>query len=86
MPVGRPGNFRALVGTSTQSPLSRFDGGGPPWSRVDGVLIADQAIDLWNNLDLIAPINATAGPPHNTATTKKPPAIAAAASPSPSRT
>jgi hypothetical protein len=57
---GLPGSYLALVGTSTKAPLSRFDAGGPPWSRVDGVLLQPAAADLWTNYDVLAPLDVTA--------------------------
>jgi hypothetical protein len=44
--AGLPGSFRALLATFAASAAGRFDAGGPPWSRVDGVLVVAAAPHL----------------------------------------
>jgi len=43
---GHPGTFRALLAAAGRSAASRFDPGGPPWVRVDGVPLAASAMAL----------------------------------------
>jgi hypothetical protein len=50
------GTFLALLATTTASPISRFSTAGPPWVRLDGVLLADTAADLANE-NTIATLN-----------------------------
>jgi hypothetical protein len=45
--LANPSSFRALLATSTASAASRFVD-GLPWARVDGVLVANTASDLFN--------------------------------------
>ncbi len=52
-----PGNYRALLATDSASAASRFDLSGQPWVRLDGVAIVEQASDLGDPEQLIAPIN-----------------------------
>ena len=56
--AGRTGTFRALIGTSTASAVSRFSAGAP-WVRYDGVAIAPTASQLLAGL-IDAPILKTA--------------------------
>ena len=39
--LGLSGTFLAVLSTSTASAASRFDLGGPPWVRLDGIQLAD---------------------------------------------
>jgi hypothetical protein len=39
----RSGSFKAVIATTEASPASRFDLGGPPWVRVDGIRLAPTA-------------------------------------------
>jgi len=41
-----PGTYRAFLGTTQACPMSRFDVGGAPWARVDGVVLAATASDF----------------------------------------
>ncbi len=58
--AGVPGNFLALVATSTQSALSRFDTSGPTWVNMLGVPLANTAAALTVVSHLDAPPNFTA--------------------------
>ncbi len=53
-----PGSYRALLATNAASAASRFDAGGPPWVRVDGVVTAWRADELFAG-PRVAPINRT---------------------------
>ena len=57
--AGLPGTYRAFLATTQASGMSRFDVGGAPWVRVDGVVLAatgtDFAAGKW-----LAPLNVTA--------------------------
>ena len=48
--AGLPGSYLAWLGTSTSEPEDRF-GDGPPWRRVDGVLLATTALEFLAPLD-----------------------------------
>lgn len=48
--VGLPGQFAALLPTSSASAASRFSKTGPTWVRVDGVKLAPTAADFLNGL------------------------------------
>jgi hypothetical protein len=56
--AGLPGTYRALLATTTASGMSRFDLGGAPWVRIDGVVLGETAADFaagrW-----LAPLNVT---------------------------
>jgi hypothetical protein len=54
-----PGTFKALLGTSTASAISRFDISGPTWVRTDGIPLADSAL-AFANADLTASPSVTA--------------------------
>lgn len=57
----RPGLYRALLGTQTESAISRFDQFGEPWVRVDGLLINETVADFVDFATRpIAPINSEA--------------------------
>ncbi len=58
--AGVPGSFLALVATSSQSALSRFDTSGPPWVNMLGVPLANTAAALTVVSHLDAPPNFTA--------------------------
>lgn len=58
--AGLSGRFLALVATSTQSALSRFDTSGAPWVNMFGVPLADTAAALSIAPHLDAPPNVTA--------------------------
>jgi hypothetical protein len=61
-----PGTFRALLGSSTASAISRFDVSGPTWVRTDGIPLADSALAFANG-DLTASPSLTAlGTPAST--------------------
>lgn len=53
--AGLPGTFEAFVATSTASAASRFDLGGAPWVRPDGVSVVAAAAHLTDRR-LLAPI------------------------------
>ena len=44
--AGLPGTYRAFLATKQASAMSRFDLGGAPWVRVDGVVLATTASDF----------------------------------------
>ncbi len=44
--AGLPGSFLAVVATSTDSALSRFDTTGEPWVNMNGVPLSDTALSL----------------------------------------
>jgi hypothetical protein len=44
--AGKPGTFKALLGTSKASAISRFDTSGAPWVRVDGLPLLPSARDF----------------------------------------
>jgi hypothetical protein len=46
--AGLPGTFLAMLATSTATAASRFDLAGPPWRRVDGVRLTQNAADLFS--------------------------------------
>ena len=64
--AGLPGTYLALVATLEASAASRFDLTGPPWARVDGVVVTAKAADLATP-SLIAPIDVTADGAYSTA-------------------
>lgn len=54
--LGYPGQFRALLPAFGQSAAMRFDLGGPPWARADGVLVADGTALSLTTGELWAPV------------------------------
>jgi hypothetical protein len=54
-----PGTYRAFLATTQASAMSRFDVGGAPWVRVDGVVLAATASDFAAG-NWLAPLNVTA--------------------------
>jgi hypothetical protein len=55
--AGLTGSFLAELATSSAPPESRFDLAGPPWVRLDGVLLAQTARAYFaDDLSLSAPI------------------------------
>lgn len=52
--AGLPGTYRALIADSSTVPASRFSLSGPPWMRVDGVLLAATPDDLMDERTLSA--------------------------------
>lgn len=54
--AGLSGSFRALVGTPTASPISRFDLDGPTWVRVDGAPVWAAAADAAANMPPLTPM------------------------------
>jgi hypothetical protein len=46
--AGLQGTFLAMLATNTATAASRFDLAGPPWRRVDGVLLTQTAGDLFS--------------------------------------
>lgn len=58
--AGLSGTFLALVATSTQSALSRFDTSGAPWVNMLGVPLSETAASLSVVAHLDAPPNVTA--------------------------
>jgi hypothetical protein len=58
--AGLSGTYKALLATSTASPISRFDTNGAPWVRVDGAQLAPTANSLLSALYLDAGLNVTA--------------------------
>jgi formylglycine-generating enzyme required for sulfatase activity len=57
--AGLPGTYKALLAVDGSSAISRFDS-SEIWVRPDGTPIVENADDLHNGLDLLAPINVTA--------------------------
>jgi hypothetical protein len=51
-----PGTYKALLGTSSASPISRFSTSGPTWVRLDGAAIWATAADAAANGPVLAPI------------------------------
>ena len=58
--AGLSGNFKALLAANGASAASRFDAGGPPWVRPDGVAIAPTAAALFSADFLNTAINQSA--------------------------
>jgi hypothetical protein len=58
-----PGTYKAFLATKLASAMSRFDLGGAPWVRVDGVVIATTAADFAAG-NFLAPINVMANGTH----------------------
>jgi hypothetical protein len=56
---GLPGTYQALLATTAASPASRFNAGGAPWARLDGVPLASTAADLLSGT-MLAPLNVDA--------------------------
>jgi hypothetical protein len=56
--AGLPGAYKALIGTSTASALSRFSLAGGPWVRLDGIALAS-SISAFAAGDLATPLNVT---------------------------
>jgi hypothetical protein len=54
-----PGTYRAFLATTQASAMSRFDVGGAPWVRVDGVVLGATASDFAAG-NWLAPLNVTA--------------------------
>ncbi len=59
MQAGLTGTFRALLGITGSTAISRFSLTGSVWTRVDGVALADTTTDFATG-NTIAPINVTA--------------------------
>jgi hypothetical protein len=59
-PAGLRGQFRALLSTTSASAASRLNANGPPWARVDGVLLTESAADLLAGKPLLAPLRVDA--------------------------
>ena len=57
---GLSGTYRALLASTGSSPISRFQTGGAPWARVDGVLLAESA-EAFAVGQFLAPLEVTAG-------------------------
>jgi hypothetical protein len=57
--AGLLGTYRAVLATTQASAMSRFDVGGAPWVRVDGVVLAATASDFAAG-NWLAPLNVTA--------------------------
>ncbi|HZR10633.1 MAG TPA: choice-of-anchor D domain-containing protein [Myxococcales bacterium] len=57
--AGLPGSYKALLAVDGASAASRFDLGGPPWVRLDGIPVVEKAADLAAG-KLLAPIELTA--------------------------
>jgi hypothetical protein len=57
--AGISGTFKAYMATSTASAASRFDLNGPTWVRIDGIAMADTALDFASG-NLHAPLNVSA--------------------------
>lgn len=53
--AGRSGTFKALLATSTASAASRFDEGGAPWVRVDGIPLSKPGVSPFDEIE--APLN-----------------------------
>jgi hypothetical protein len=53
------GVWRALIATTTASAADRFDPGGGPWVRLDGIALASTGADLLSGENLDAPLNLT---------------------------
>ncbi len=62
--LANAGTFKALLATTAASAASRFNEGGPPWVRVDGVEVAPTATALFDQ-QITAPIDVRADGTYN---------------------
>jgi len=53
------GSFKAVLGTSTGSAASRFDLGGRPWVRLDGMKLTETAREFFEGTSWLTGVNVT---------------------------